>query len=135
MDNLIEFQISVTDEQARDDELQAILGTLATELEKRSVKVTPVLPDATSLDYDLKAIEKGINLGSILAVKGKLEAFKPFISWLSGRLAGTTTKVKFTYEGASFEFEGNNDRDRAAAMQDFETFVLKLEALKQAKNG
>ncbi|MBW4658886.1 MAG: hypothetical protein KME15_09435 [Drouetiella hepatica Uher 2000/2452] len=131
MNHPIEFQLSVQDEQATDEDLQLILRTLAAELESQSAEVMPVAPSAAT---EPEMVEKGEPSSSILDVKINLDTLKTFGTWLYGRLVGTTTKVKFKHEGTEFEFEGRNDSDRASAQQDFEDFVAKLEAVKQAKH-
>jgi hypothetical protein len=133
MNNSIEFQLAVQDEQATDDELQLVLRTLAAELEYQLAEVVPVAPMDVSRNSEL--VKKGEGSSSILDVKIDLNTLQTFGKWLYERLMGTTTKVKFEYGDVKFEFEGRTDRDRAAAMQDFENFVTKLEAAKQAKHG
>lgn len=135
MNNSIAFQISVEDEQATDEELQAMLRSLAIELEHCSAEVVPVMPDASGVYFDLKMVEKGQSSSGLLAVKATLEALKPFGKWLYGRLGGTRTKVKFTHDGTTFEFESSKDSDLESTLQAFESFVLKIEAAKQAKHG
>jgi len=138
MDDSIEFQLSVQDSQANAEELQAILRTLAAELESQSAVVESVAsPDSSTPDG---TVAMGEPSSSILDVKINMDSLKAFGKWLYERLLGTNTKVKFEYGEAKFEFEGRNDRDRAAAQQDFEAFVAKLEAakleaMKQAKHG
>ena len=132
MDSLIEFQLSVQDGQATDEELQGILRTLAAELENQSAVVESV---ASSKPLGQPGTVKKGESSSILDVKIDLDALKTFGKWLYERLVGTATKVKFEYGETKFEFEGRNDQDRAAAMQDFEAFIAKLEAAKQAKHG
>jgi hypothetical protein len=136
MNNPIEFQLSVQDGQATDEKLQLILRTLAMELENQSAEVVPFVSSKlppTPSNPDM--VEKGEPSSSILDVKINLDTLQTFGKWLYDRLVGTNTKVKFEYGAVKFEFEGRNDRDRAAAMQDFENFVARLEAAKQAKNG
>lgn len=132
MDRLIEFQLSVRDEQATDEELQSILRTLAAELERQSATVDVV---ASELSAPSGVVQKGEASSSILDVKINLDTLKTFGKWLYERLVGTTTKVEFEYGEAKFKFEGRNNQDRAAAMQDFEAFVAKVEVTKQAKHG
>lgn len=131
MDSPIEFQLSVQDEQATSEELQVILRTLAAELESQSAVVEVASPENALPDGTVPMGESG----GILDVKINLDSLKAFSKWLYERLVGTTTKVEFEYGEAKFKFEGRNDRDRVAAMQDFEAFITKLEAAKQAKNG
>ena len=133
MDTSIELLLSVQDEQASDEELQAILRTLAAELEGQSAEVVPIAPTESASQPGM--LDKGESSSGILDVKINLDALKSFGKWLYDRLVGTTTKVKFAYGDAKFEFEGRNDRDRAAAQQDFEDFIARLEAAKQAKHG
>lgn len=143
MDSPIEFQLSVQDEQATDEELQSILRTLAAELENQSATVD-VVPCSSILDVTIdlppgggrsEVVQKGEPSSSILDVKINLDTLKTFGKWLYERLVGTTTKVEFEYGEAKFKFEGRNNQDRAAAMQDFNAFVAKVEAMKQAKHG
>jgi len=132
MNDPIEFQLSVQDAQAGKEELQLILQTLARELENQAAEVAAVPTDAPS---EAEMVKKGEPSSGILDVKINLDALKTFGQWLYGRLVGTTTKVKFKYDEVEFEWEGRNDRDRAAAWQGFEDFIAKLEAAKQAKHG
>lgn len=132
MNDPIEFQLSVQDAQAGKEELQLILQTLAAELENQAAEVAAVPTDAPS---EAEMVKKGEPSSGILDVKINLDALKTFGQWLYGRLVGTTTKVKFKYDEVEFEWEGRNDRDRAAAWQGFEDFIAKLEAAKQAKHG
>jgi hypothetical protein len=134
MNHPVEFQLSVQDEQATDEEeLQLILQTLAAELENQSAEVSPVAP--LDVPPEPEMVNKGEPSSSILDVKINLDTLQTFGKWLYGRLVGTTTKVKFEYGEVRFEFEGRTDRDRASAQQDFENFVARLEAAKQAKHG
>ena len=133
MDNSIEFQLSVQDEQLNAQELQLVLGAVALELDRQSAEIVPAAPSKSPSDPEM--VEKGEPSSSILDVKINLDTLQTFGKWLYERLVGTTTKVKFEYNEVKFEFEGRNDRDRASAMQDFENFVARLEAAKQAKHG
>lgn len=133
MDNSIEFQLSVQDEQLNAQELQLVLGAVALELDQQSAEVVPAAPPKSPSDPDM--VKKGEPSSSILDVKINLDTLQTFGKWLYERLVGTTTKVKFEYNEVKFEFEGRNDVDRASAMQDFENFVARLEAAKQAKHG
>lgn len=133
MDNSIEFQLSVQDEQLNAQELQLVLGAVVLELDQQSAEVVPAAPSKSPSDPEM--VEKGEAGSSILDVKINLDTLQTFGKWLYERLVGTTTKVKFEYNEVKFEFEGRNDRDRASAMQDFENFVARLEAAKQAKHG
>jgi hypothetical protein len=123
----LQFQLSVQDAEATPEELQLILQTVAAELENQSAEVEPIV---SSEGITREMLTKGDTSGSILDVKIDLNALVGFGKWLHDRLAGTPTKIKFEYEGIKFEFEGRNDRDRAAAMADFQAFVTQLAATK-----
>lgn len=131
-DNNIAFSLTLQDDQANDKEFQAILAALLGELENRSALVEPV--PATKITEE-GIIAKGEKGSSIFNVEINLETLKVFSKWLYERLAGTSSKVKFKYGEAEFEFEGRNNLDPMAAMQGFEDFVLKLEAAKKAKKA
>jgi hypothetical protein len=133
MNDPIEFQLSVQDGQVTKEELQLILQTLAAELENQAAEVEMAVP--TDAPSEPEMVEKGEPSSGILDVKINLDALKTFGQWLYGRLVGTTTKVKFKYDEVEFEWEGRNDGDRATAWQDFEDFIAKIEAAKQAKHG
>jgi len=123
----IQFQLSVQDTEASPEELQLILQTLAAELENQSAQVNSIV---SSEGITREMLTKGETSGSILDVKIDLNALTSFGQWLFDRLVGTPTEVKFEYEGVKFEFKGRNDRDRAAAMADFQAFVTQLAATK-----
>lgn len=133
MDDSIVLNVAVEDQQASDEELQAILATLAMELENQEATVTAAKPsrDASGTDE----VTKGDESSSLLDIKINLDTLKDFGKWLYERLVGTTTKVKFKYGDLEFEFEGRNDQDRQSAQKDFEDFVSKLEAAKRVKQG
>ncbi|MBF2035598.1 MAG: hypothetical protein IGR92_08960 [Leptolyngbyaceae cyanobacterium T60_A2020_046] len=136
MSSSLEFHLSVQDGQSTDEDLQAMLVALAAELENQAAEVTATQkvempsPSVDGLPVP-PMIPKGDGGTSILNVKINLEALQTFGLWLHKRLAGTTTKVNFEYEGIKFAFEGRSDRDRAAAMQDFQDFIAQLEAAKR----
>jgi len=123
----IQFQLSVQDTEASPEELQLILQTLAAELENQSAQVNSIV---SSEGITPEMLTKGGTSGSLLDVKIDLNALTSFGQWLFDRLVGTPTEVKFEYEGVKFEFKGRNDRDRAAAMADFQAFVTQLAATK-----
>ncbi len=66
----IAFYLSVQDEQATDDELQAILATLAGELESQSAQVAPV---ASTEATEQGLVAKGEKSSSILNVEINLD--------------------------------------------------------------
>lgn len=113
-----------------------MLVALAVELENQAAEVS-AMPEAEMPPPSADGppappmIAKGDGGTSILDVKINLEALQTFGLWLYERLVGTTTKVNFEYEGIKFAFEGRSDRDRAAAMQDFQDFIAQLEAAKR----
>lgn len=133
MDDSIELKVAVEDQQASDEELQAILATLAMELENQEATVTTAESSSKSADPNYRFM--GDESSSLLDIKINLDTLKDVGKWLYERLVGTTTKVKFKYGDLEFEFEGRNDQDRQSAQKDFEDFVSKLEAAKQAQNG
>ncbi|BDM79037.1 hypothetical protein [Acaryochloris marina] len=133
MDDSIELKVAVEDQQASDEELQAILTTLAMELENQEATVrTAEPPREVSSAGELA---KGDESSSLLDIKINLDTLKGIGKWLYERLVGTTTKVKFKYGDLEFEFEGRNDQDRQSAQKDFEDFVSRIEAAKRAQNG
>jgi hypothetical protein len=124
MNSPIEFQLSVQDAQATDEELQRILRALAVELENQAAEVV-ALSDS-DLSPEPRMAQKGDAPAGLLDVKLNLEAVQVFGKWLYGRLVGTTTTVEFDHKGTKFKFEGQN-KDLAVAIQNFENFVTKLE--------
>jgi hypothetical protein len=129
MSSPIEFQLSVQDDQATYEELQAILGALAVELENQAAEVVSLSGSEPSAEP--RMAHKGDAPASLLDVKLNLEAVQVFGKWLYGRLVGTTTTVEFDHKGTKFKFEGQN-KDLAAAIQNFESFVTKLDTTNQA---
>lgn len=123
MTQALQIQLSVQDAEANPEELQLMVQALATELENHSAILEPI----ASSEFTPEMLTKGEEQGSILDVKIDLDALKSFGQWLYDRLLGTPTEVKFEYQDIKFEFKGRNDKDRAAAMADFEAFVTKLQ--------
>jgi hypothetical protein len=132
MNNSIDFLLSVQDDRADADELRSILVNLATQLDRLSANVTEV---AATEAMSTGMIPKGDEKGNLLDVKINLDTLKQFGKWLYDRVVGTTTKAKFEYDGQKFEFDGRNEQDRAAALRDFEKFVIAIERAKKAKNN
>jgi hypothetical protein len=132
MNNSIDFLLSVQDDRADADELRSILVNLATQLDRFSADVTEV-PASEAVATGM--IPKGDDKGNLLDVKINLDPLKQFAKWLYDRLVGGTTKATFEYDGQKFEFNGRNEQDRAAAMRDFEKFVIAIERAKKAKNN
>ncbi|NEP15838.1 MAG: hypothetical protein F6J97_02920 [Leptolyngbya sp. SIO4C1] len=128
MTSLVKFHLSIQDEQASDVELQKALYAVAAELEKQSAQVASVPSPTLSSDF----VAMGGDIVSLLNVEINPDTLKAFGRWLYERLLGTSTKVKFEYEGIVFEFEGRSNRDRQSAMQDFEQFIAKIEAAKRS---
>lgn len=133
IDDSIELKVAVEDQQASDEEFQAILTTLAMELENQEATVTTAEPSREASSTG--EVMKGDESSSLLDIKINLDTLKDIGKWLYERLVGTTTKVKFKYGDLEFEFEGRNDQDRQSAQNDFEDFVSRIEAAKQAQNG
>lgn len=135
MDNPIELKVAVQDEQATDEELQAILTTLAMELENQEATVT--LAEPSRKTSGTGELTKGKESSSLLDIKINLDTLKDIAQWLYERLAGTTTKVKFKYGESGdleFEFSGRN-QDLQSAQKGIEDWISRIEAEKQAQNG
>lgn len=132
MDNPIELKVAVQDEQATDEELQAILTTLAMELENQEATVT--LAEPSRKTSGTGELTKGEENGSLLDIKINLDTLKDIAKWLYERLAGTTTKVKFKYGDLEFEFSGRN-QDLQSAQKSIEDWISKIEAEKRAQHG
>lgn len=128
MDNPIELKVAVQDEQATDEELQAILTTLAMELENQEATVT--LAESSRETSGTGELTKGEESSSLLDIKINLDTLKDIAKWLYERLVGTTTKVKFKYGKHEFEFSGRN-QDLQAAQKGFEDFISRIEAEKR----
>ncbi len=126
----VEFHLWVEDEAASDEELQAMTRVIATELEEHSARVVPFSAGQVPV---MAGIPKGEPGGSILDVEINLENIAAFGKWLYGRLVGTSTKAKFEYGGAKFEFDGRNAKELAAVMDEFKGFVTAIESAKQAQ--
>jgi hypothetical protein len=108
--------------------LQGILRALAVELENQAAEVATLSGSEPSADP--RSVSKGDAPAGLLDVKLNLEAVQVFAKWLYGRLVGTTTTVEFDHKGTKFKFEGQN-KDLAAALQNFESFVTKLDTTNQ----
>ncbi|MGR3274244.1 hypothetical protein ACSYAD_03930 [Acaryochloris marina NIES-2412] len=132
IDDSIELKVAVEDQQASDEEFQAILTTLAMELENQEATVTTAEPSREASSTG--EVMKGDESSSLLDVKINLDTLKDIGKWLYERLVGTTTKVKFKCGDLEFEFSGRN-QDLQSAQKDFEDFVSRIEAAKQAQNG
>lgn len=126
----IDLHLSLQDATASGEELQQILRTLAAELENQTAVVTP---GGQPPPPEPGTIAKGEASSGILDIKINLDALKGFAQWLYERLVGTSTKATFEYQGAKFVFEGRNEADRAAAMQDFERFMATIAAAQGTK--
>lgn len=135
MDNPIELKVAIQDEQATDEELQAILTTLAMELEHQEATVTLAEPSRETSGTG--ELTKGEESSSLLDIKINLDTLKDIAKWLYERLVGTTTKVKFKYGKSGdieFEFSGRN-QDLQSAQKGFEDFISRIEVEKRAQNG
>jgi hypothetical protein len=129
----IEILLSIQDELADVVEQRAVLNAVAVELDQRSAEVSKVtIAAAQASGMIAKGDEKS---GNLLDIKINLDTLKNFGKWLYERLVGTSTKAKFEYEGAKFEFDGRNPQDLAVAMENWEKYVVTIEKAKQAKNG
>jgi hypothetical protein len=74
----------------------------------------------------------------LLQMEVNLENLKTVAAWIYQRVAGRSTKAKLKFgEGSNaieFEFEGNNQKDLAATMQEMTLFVEKITQIQQAKS-
>lgn len=120
--NLIEFQISVQDNQTTDEELIDTLAHLAMDLESQNAVVTFA---------ETGNLTKGDASSGLLKIEINLDTLQTFSQWLYQRLVGTTTKVNFEYGDLEFIFQECDDQDRQSAHKEFEAFVNRMEAAKR----
>lgn len=116
--------------------LQTQLRDLTETIERPIVPVEPIdfvepVDEATrGADWVSKGEEKQ---PGILQMEVNLENINKLVSWLYQRLTGKTTKARLSYgEGVNkveFEFEGNNQKDLAATMDDVVKFIERVQEI------
>lgn len=132
MVNLIEFQISVQDDQAADEQLIDILAHLAMDLESQNAVVTPAKFQSQSAG--MGNLTQGGQSSGLLNIEINPDTLPTFSQWLYERLVGTTTKVNFEDGDLEFVFQEHDNQDRSSSHQEFEAFVNRMEAAKRAPN-
>lgn len=126
MINLIEFQISVQDDQATDDTMIDFLAHLAMDLERQNAVVTPAqLPSFSQEDRS----------SSLLNIEVNRDNWKTCSQWLYERLVGTTTKVKFGHKDLEFAFQERDLHDQQLAHKEFEVLVNWMETSRKVLNA
>ena len=125
MVNLIEFQISVQDDQATDDTLIDLLAHLAMDLERQNAVVTsaqcPNKSDQTG------RFSKEDRSSSLLNIGIDRDNWSTCSQWLYERLMGTATKVKFDHGDFEFAFQERDHQDQQPAHKEFEVLVNWME--------
>ena len=121
MANLIEFQISVQDDQTTDDTLIDLLAHLAMDLERQNAVVTPAQCPQTG------RFSKEDRSSSLLNIGIDRDDWSTCSQWLYERLMGTTTKVKFDHGDFEFAFQERDHQDQQPAHQEFEVLVNWME--------
>ncbi len=126
MINLIEFQISVQDDQATDDTMIDFLAHLAMDLERQNAVVTPAqLPSFSQEDRS----------SSLLNIEVNRDNWQTCSQWLYERLVGTMTKVKFEHEDLEFAFQESDHHDQQPAHKEFEVLVNWMETSRKVLNA
>lgn len=126
MINLIEFQISVQDDQATDDTTIDFLAHLAMDLERQNAVVTPAqLPSFSQEDRS----------SSLLNIEVNRDNWQTCSQWLYERLVGTMTKVKFEHEDLEFAFQESDHHDQQLAHKEFEVLVNWMETSRKVLNA
>ena len=133
MVNLIEFQISIQDDQTTDEKLIDTLAHLAMDLENQNAVVTPAKPHNKSARTG--SLTKGDTNSGLLNIEIDLDTLRTFSQWLYERLVGITTKVNFKCGDLEFVFQEYDDQDRQLAHKEFEAFVNRIEASGKVSNG
>jgi hypothetical protein len=124
-------------------ELDALTRSIQTQIQRQDltetidrpvVPVEPIEEPTRGGDWVSKGEEKQ---PGILQMEVNLENINKLVSWLYQRLAGKTTKAKLSFgEGVNkveFEFEGNNQKDLAATMEDVSKFIEKVQQIQDGK--
>lgn len=125
--NLIEFQIAVQDDQAKDDTLIDFMAHLAMDLERQNAVVTP----ADKTGY----ISQEDKSSSLLNIEVNRDNWQTCSQWLYERLVGTTTKVKFEHEDLEFAFQEREHHDQQLAHKEFEVLVNWMETSRKVLNA
>lgn len=133
MFNLIEFQISVQDDQATDEKLIDTLAYLAMDLESQNAVVTPAKSHSKS-DYTGR-LSKEDRSSSLLNIEINRDNWQTFSQWLYERLVGTRTKVKFEHKDLEFAFQERDHHDQQLAHKEFEVLVNWMETSRKVLNA
>lgn len=129
MINLIEFQISVQDAQAKDDTVIDFLAHLAMDLERQNAVVTPAQLSSQAGHSSEKSNS------SLLNIEINRDNWQTCSQWLYERLVGTTTKVKFEHKDLEFAFQERDHHDQQLAHKEFEVLVNWMETSRKVLNA
>ncbi len=128
----IEFLLWMEDSEADAEALRAMTKVVAGDLEENRDASVSSVSAVSAVEGEPGRVPKGGDSGgSILNVEINLENIVAFGKWLYGRVAGTSTKAKFEYQGATFEFDGRNAQELAVVMDEFQQFVAAIDASKK----
>lgn len=133
MVNLVEFQISVQDDQAINETLIDSLAHLAMDLESQNAVVTSAQPRRQSAGTrNLTHANKGSRL---LNVEVNLETFQPWSQLFYEHLIGIPTTVNFQCGDLAFVFQKQYDPERQPTDKNFVAFVSWMESVTRASKG
>jgi hypothetical protein len=127
--NTVTVELIIQDSSASSEELQQIIRAIASQLEPQADSVS--LVDVSPAELNRVVIPKGTQSSNILDIQINLDTLKSFGGWLYDRLVGMPTEVSFECEGIIFVFKGRNEQDRAAAIRDFERFLVAVRDKKE----
>lgn len=127
MINLVEFQISVQDDQETNDTLIDILAHLAMDLERQNAVVNPAQFDQTGC-----LSKEG---SSLLNIEISREHWPTCSHWIYERLMGTTAKVTFDNGDLEFAFQKHDHQDQPPAHKEFEALVNWMETSRRVLNA
>lgn len=119
----IELYLSIQSENASQEESQAILTAIASEMTAQKARVQMIAPEQAPADF----LRKGEEPGSLLDIKIDLGTLASVGTWIYQRLT-PGIKVKFKHKDSEFEFEGRNQAELKAAQEEFRNFVAQIEA-------
>lgn len=133
MINLIEFQISVQDDQSTDDTMIDFLAHLAMDLERQNAVVTSAqLPSQAG---KVGCFSQEDRSSSLLNIEVNRDNWQTCSQWLYERLVGTTTKVRFEHEDLEFAFQERDHHDQQLAHKEFEVLVNWMETSRKVLNA
>lgn len=133
MINLIEFQISVQDNQATDDTMIDFLAHLAMDLERQNAVVTSAqLPNQAD---KVGCFSQEDRSSSLLNIEVNRDNWQTCSQWLYERLVGTMTKVRFEHEDLEFAFQERDHHDQQLAHKEFEVLVNWMETSRKVLNA